>query len=117
VPRPRINLVWYAGVLAPRSTWRPEVVPAPAAPGPDPVVAPVPAVPRAGRGWRWADLMRRAFAVDLLACPACGGRLRLVATLEASDATRRILHHLHLPPDVPPPAPPRAPPNWHDTAA
>lgn len=43
---------------------------------------------------RWADLMRRVFEVDVLACPGCGGRLRLVAVLDASDATRRILRHL-----------------------
>jgi uncharacterized protein YbaR (Trm112 family) len=28
------------------------------------------------------DLMRRAFGFDVLACPRCGGRLRLVATIE-----------------------------------
>jgi hypothetical protein len=48
------------------------------------------------RGWRWADLMRRVFAVDVLACARCGGRLRLIATLEASGTTRRILRHLAL---------------------
>jgi len=26
----------------------------------------------------WATLMRRTFAIDTLACPACGGRLRLL---------------------------------------
>ena len=28
----------------------------------------------------WADLLRRVFALDILACPDCGGRLRLLAT-------------------------------------
>jgi hypothetical protein len=32
------------------------------------------------RHWAWADLMRRAFDIDVLACPRCGGRLRLIAT-------------------------------------
>ena len=57
-----------------------------------------------------------SFDVDVLACP-CGGRLRFVATLEASEATRRILRHLHLPTEVPVPAPPRAPPSADDWAA
>jgi hypothetical protein len=35
------------------------------------------------RHWAWADLMRRAFDIDALACPRCGGRLRLIATVEA----------------------------------
>ena len=29
----------------------------------------------------WADLLRRVFAFDILACPDCGGRLRLLATI------------------------------------
>lgn len=28
----------------------------------------------------WADLLRRVFALDILACPDCGGWLRLLAT-------------------------------------
>lgn len=54
--------------------------------------------------------MRRAFAVDVLACPRCGGRLRLIALIEAPAVARRILRHLGLPIEVPPLAPPRAPP-------
>src|SRR5262249_35509428 len=38
-----------------------------------------------------ADLMRRAFDIDVLACPRCGGRLRLIATVEDPDAIRAIL--------------------------
>jgi len=40
--------------------------------------------------------MRRAFDVDVLACPRCGGRLRLLALLEAGTVTTRILRHLAL---------------------
>jgi hypothetical protein len=29
----------------------------------------------------WADLAQRAFDIDVLACPRCGGRLRLIATV------------------------------------
>jgi hypothetical protein len=42
------------------------------------------------------------FAVDILACPDCGGRLRLVATIEARAVIERILAHLGLPLDPPP---------------
>ena len=69
------------------------------------------------RGWRWADLMRRVFELDVLACPRCGGRLRLIAVLEASDTTARILRHLNLPTEVPSPAPARPPPGVDDWAA
>ena len=62
------------------------------------------------RGATSADLMRRAFEVDVLACLRCGGRLRLIALIEASAVARRILRHLGLPADVPRPALARAPP-------
>jgi len=35
--------------------------------------------------------MRRAFDIDVLACPRCGGRLRLIATVEDPEAIRAIL--------------------------
>ena len=78
-----------------------------------------PAPPRhpSARGASWADLMRRAFEVDVLKCPRCGGRLRLIALIEASvGCARRILTHLRLPADVPRPVPARAPPNSDDDA-
>ena len=54
--------------------------------------------------------MRRAFEIDVLACPRCGGRLRLIALIEASATARRILTHLGLPADVPHSSRARAPP-------
>jgi len=38
--------------------------------------------------------MHRAFAIDVLACPHCGGRLRLIATLHDPAVIREILAHL-----------------------
>jgi|CXWL01.1.fsa_nt_gi hypothetical protein len=116
VPRPHVNLVLYHGVLAPRAAWRREIVPTPAGRSAEGRVdaidgtnAAEPDDLRTGRGWRWAALMQRVFARDVLACP-CGGRLRLIALLEASAVTVRILRHLGLPDTVPPPHPSRAPP-------
>jgi hypothetical protein len=120
VPRPRVNLVLYHGVLAPRAAWRREVVPTAASQAiggapPDPPAEPP--TSGEGRGWRWADLMRRVFGVDVLACGRCGGRLRLIATLEESATTQRILRHLGLPTEVPSPTPARAPPSIDDWTA
>jgi hypothetical protein len=50
--------------------------------------------------------MQRAFDVDVLACARCGGRLRLVATVEDPHAIRAILESLGLPAEASPPAPP-----------
>ncbi len=60
--------------------------------------------------------MRRVFAVDVLACARRGGRLRLIATFDASETTRRILRHLDLPTEVPPATPARPPPGADDWA-
>jgi hypothetical protein len=103
------------GVLAPRARWRERVVAygrvapvptgsaAPMVPGPDGTAKPSPPC-----GWSWAALMHRAFAVDVLACPHCGGRLRLIATLHGPAVIRKILEHLGRAPSGPSPGP--APP-------
>jgi putative transposase len=97
-PRPRINLVLYHGVLGPYAGWRARVVAYGAPPGEAPVVASAstdandePTAAPSARHWAWAALMRRAFEIDVLACPRCGGRLRLLATVDDSDAIRAIL--------------------------
>jgi hypothetical protein len=40
--------------------------------------------------------MHRAFAIDVLACVHCGGRLRLIATLHDPAVIGKILAHLDL---------------------
>jgi hypothetical protein len=37
---------------------------------------------------------RAAFAIDVLACPNCGGRLRLIATIHDPAVIQQILAHL-----------------------
>jgi hypothetical protein len=85
MPRPRINLLLYYGVLAPHAAWRAEVVPgAGAAVDASGAAVEIQAAsPPSPGGRRWAALMRRAFEVDVLACPRCGGPLRLLALLGA----------------------------------
>jgi len=57
---------------------------------------------------RWAELLRRIFAVDPLRCPRCGTTMRIVAFLTAPPAIDQILTHLrHSARRV---RPPRAPP-------
>ena len=153
IPRPRINLILYHGVLGPRAAWRSLVVgfgntidggEATTADGPragarvDPREARATDPPTAGEdiaryeasatepaphppcgrerrppreeARRWADLMRRTFGIDVLACPRCGGRFRLIALIEEASVIECILRHLHLPTEVPAPRPGRAPP-------
>jgi hypothetical protein len=138
VPRPRANLLLYHGAFAARGCWRlpqatgprtaasaaaPPADPAPSVPLPSPPwagAAAAPAVPRAPpssaayvrpRHVAWAELLRRTFGLDVLACPDCGGRLRLVATIADPRVIARILAHLGLPVEPPLPVPPRQP-SW-----
>ena len=140
VPRPRTNLLLSHGALAARGCWRvaqatapraqPPAVPAAAPPA---TIAPVPhpsaAAPPAPLSARvpppdyvrprhvaWAELLRRTFGLDVLACPDCGGRLHLVATIADPRVIARILAHLGLPLAPPAPAPPRQP-SWLPAAA
>jgi len=53
----------------------------------------------------WAELLRKVFAVDVLDCPRCHGRLELIAFISAPDVARRILDHLELDSQGPPIAP------------
>ncbi len=119
-PRPRVNLVLYYGVLAPRAAWRAAIVGDRAATArgganasPEDGVAgarserPCWTDPAARS---WAALMRRAFGFDVLACPRCGHGMRLIALIEQAEVIRRILRHLGEPTEVPAPAPARAPP-------
>jgi len=78
-PRPRINLVLYHGVLAPHAGWRAHVIAYGVTPAEPPAVGSAsanadgdPAAAPTSRHWAWADLMRRAFDIDVLACSRCG---------------------------------------------
>jgi hypothetical protein len=73
-------------------------------------VPPPPPAERARRAWAWADLMRRVFAIDVLACAGCGGRLRFLATIEDPPVVTKILAHLGLPTVGPVLTPARPPP-------
>ncbi len=119
-PRPRVNLVLYYGVLAPRAGWRAAVVGDGAATAQSRADG---ARKEGGAGWdaerhpttdpatrSWAALMQRAFGFDVLACPRCGHAMRLIALVEQAEVIRRILRHLGEPTEVPAPAPARAPP-------
>ena len=39
----------------------------------------------------WAVLMKRTFGLDVLHCPRCGRRMRVLGTLTQPDTIRRIL--------------------------
>jgi len=103
VPRPRLHLIRFHGVLAPNAGLRAAIVPGPAQSEPaDEDAHGVPA--RMG----WARLLRRVFDSDLEHCPQCGGEFKIIAAIEEPAVIVRILTHRGLPARAPPRSPARA---------
>jgi hypothetical protein len=65
----------------------------------------------------WADLLRRAFAIDVLRCPDCDGRMRILAAIQSPETTEAILGSLGLPVRAPPTLPTRPDDGLEATAA
>jgi hypothetical protein len=119
VPPPKFNVTRYSGVLAPAATFRPLVIPQAKASGPLPhagcqaeVETPKTNSAKSNekrgcqpRNYSWAQLMARVFELDVLACPRCGARMRILAAINPPDAIRKILACLGLPTRAPPIAP------------
>ncbi len=123
-PPPRFHTVRYHGILAPAASCRDDVVPAPCmqsteaeddasiaccgSPTPARDVAGATPVDREAPAERhrrlsWSQLMQRVFAVDVLECPCCRGRIRILAAITSSTTVRSILECMGLA-ALPPPA-------------
>jgi len=107
VPRPRKHLTIFHGVLAPASRLRPLVVPGFSTNASTETMKD--RTPRPARHL-WAGLLRRVWAVDVLKCGRCGGRMRIIAALMDAPSAARLLRHLGLPAAAPVIAAPRGPP-------
>ena len=103
VPRPRVHLTRYFGVLAPAFAARSGIVPtAPQASAPrQPPGDGLPSQPRRPSRFPWASLIWRVFLADVLECGRCGGRMEIVAAVTSNEAVTRILVSLGLPADAP----------------
>jgi Putative transposase len=130
IPPPRHHLVRYAGVFAPRARLRAQVVslapgaaarPAPARSARTAAAAQPGASTALLSGRRpttrlpWADLLRRVFAHDVLACP-CGGRRRVLCFITDATVVAAILSALGLATTVRTFAAARAPPSIAEAA-
>jgi hypothetical protein len=109
VPRPRLHLIRFHGVLAPNAKLRPQIIP-------DRPVTPQNtsdeldgAPPHASSArMSWARLLKRVFDIDVEHCPHCGGNLKIIAAIEEPGVIARILAHLGLPTRAPPRTPARS---------
>jgi hypothetical protein len=105
VPPPRVHMIRYHGVLAPRAGCRREIVGAlrfNPANGKDPSDDASDCVHAPRRWTPWPKLMQRVFAIDVLECPRCGGRMKILAAIHPPETTAAILESLGLSPRAPP---------------
>jgi hypothetical protein len=97
VPLPRVHLTRYHGVFAPASTLRAAVTAAGRGRGatvqPEAAEAIQPA-PSRHVALTWMQRLKRVFAIDIEVCRRCGGRLKVVACIEAPELIEHILAHL-----------------------
>jgi hypothetical protein len=110
VPRPRLNLIRFHGVLAPNHKLRAEVVPKQASTvTPSTADDEQPEVAGINAAWRisWARLLKRVFNIDIETCPHCQGKLKIIAAITSPAAITKILTHLGLSAQPPPAAPVR----------
>ena len=99
VPPPGFHRVRFHGVLAPAAPERPDVVPTTCT-----------SKGRKPKNYCWAELMKRAYDLDVLICPRCSRKMRVLATILKPDAIRAILEACGFPADSPPRAPAEPPP-------
>ncbi|QRK07325.1 transposase [Archangium violaceum] len=101
VPPPRANLTRFHGVFAPGAKLRPFLVPQAAGAGETSVALEAEArkEPKKERTPRvdWAELLRKTFDFDVLACERGGGRRSVLAYVKQASGVREILEHQGLP--------------------
>jgi hypothetical protein len=114
IPPPWINLTRFHGVFAANSKYCHQVrelakeQPLPEQESLSSIDMPDSPLPK-GLRIKWHELLRRTFG-DVLVCPQCDGKMRLLATIEDPTVVAKILTHLHLPAEPLPVAPARPPP-------
>ena len=95
MPRPRLHLIRFHGVLAPNAKLRAMLVPhgPEQATGKSELTATEPGCAH-GRPARisWARLLKRVFEIDIEHCPNCGGELKIIAAILEQPGTREDPH-------------------------
>ena len=100
IPRPRVHLTRFHGILAPNDKHRKFIVPKIPAPVADASLD-KPAEPPPKSRITWARLLKRVFNIDVEVCADCGGKAKVIAAIEDPIIIRKILSHLGLPTKAP----------------
>ncbi|MEO8314631.1 MAG: transposase [Pseudomonadota bacterium] len=91
VPPPRMHLARFHGVFSPHSKLRAAMTLAHrGVGGPGPIKPPTGRPPR-HVAMTWAQRMKRVFGIEISTCTGCGGKLKVIASIEESQVIAKIL--------------------------
>jgi hypothetical protein len=113
VPRPRVHLTRYHGVLGPHYKHRKQIVPKPPelkVVGQEQDNIDPKQLELKKKNIPWARLLARVFNIDVETCSKCGGKMKIIAAIEDPKVIRKILEHMGLETKPPPLYPARGPP-------
>jgi Putative transposase len=102
VPRPRLHLIRFHGVLAPHAKLPAQIVPNVPLNANQACDHHAQTSPASPARMSWSCLLKRVFDIDIEHCPNCGGRLKIIAAIVDPALITKILTHLHLPVRAPP---------------
>lgn len=89
VPRPRVNLTRFHGVFSSNSKLRKRIIPEKSVQESSEA--------KANRyGMSWAKRLKRVFSIEIDKCEKCGGRVKVIASIEEPEVIKKILKHLGL---------------------
>jgi hypothetical protein len=93
VPPPRVHGTRYHGVFARHHALRAAITPAGRGRGARHSDAAERAVPQ-HLAMSWMQRLKRVFAIEIETCRRCGGKLKVIASIEDPALIERILAHL-----------------------
>ncbi len=103
VPRPKTNLIRFHGIFAPNFKHHRLITPK--------TKSPEKQATKSGKSssMNWAGRLKRVFGMDIEVCSECGGKLKVISSIEGPEVIKKILTHLGLESGIPEPCSPRGP--------
>jgi hypothetical protein len=93
VPPPRVHLRRFHGVFAAHAALRAAITPGGRGAGARRCATPAESSPSKDVRLNWARRLRRVFGIEIEQCAGCGGRLKVIASIEEPELIERILTH------------------------
>ena len=93
VPPPRVHLTRYHGVFAAHAALRAAITPAGRGAGSRKGAAVLEQPIPKHVAMTWARRLKRVFGIEIERCARCGGRLKVIASIEEPELIERILAH------------------------